>query len=58
MSSVESNEACFDIFDLVVAKGWTGFYKATIGLLKFYEKVLLELDFDQSQKFLNNLAKT
>ncbi|CAD8043730.1 unnamed protein product [Paramecium primaurelia] len=58
LSQVENNQVCFDIFEIVIARGWTGFYQSTIGLLKFYEKILIELDFDQSQKFLNNLSKT
>ncbi|CAD8124487.1 unnamed protein product [Paramecium sonneborni] len=53
----EFSTVLFDIWDLLLSRGWCGFYQIILGIFQTYEEKILSMKFDMLLQFLNNLSK-
>ncbi|CAD8123560.1 unnamed protein product [Paramecium sonneborni] len=53
----EFSTVLFDIWDLLLSRGWCGYYQILLGIFQTYEEKILTMKFDNLLQFLNNLTK-
>ncbi|CAK61246.1 unnamed protein product (macronuclear) [Paramecium tetraurelia] len=53
----EFSTVLFDIWDVLLSRGWCGFYQIILGIFQTYEDKILSMKFDVLLQFLNNLSK-
>lgn len=53
----EYSQSIFEIWDVLIAQKWKGLYKVILVFFAYFEKIVVQMKFEQILAFLNNIVK-